>query len=74
MIGIKEKLRIFMELFGDTLTELADALDISYQSVSKKINGHTDFKLTELKIIKDRYNLTAEEMDYIFFNDEINSI
>ena len=67
MIGTKEKLKEFMDIFGDNLTKLADYLGISYQSISKKLNGHTDFKLTEIRMIKERYNLTAEEVDYIFF-------
>lgn len=74
MLGIKEKLKVFMDLFGDTMTDLADTLQISYQSISKKMNGHTDFKLTEIKQIKERYHLSPEEVDYIFFNEETGNI
>lgn len=52
----------------DDLRLLAEALNISYQTLSKKLNGHTDFWLGEIKIIKARYNLTLEELDYIFYS------
>lgn len=74
MIGIKEKLKVFMDLYNENLADLAEALGISYQSISKKVNGHSDFKLGEIQQIKDRYSLSAEEIDYIFFNKETDSI
>ncbi len=70
MLGLKEKLKEFMDIFGDSTMELAKAIGITYQSMNKKINGHSDFKLGEIKKIKNRYNLTAEEIYYIFFYNE----
>ena len=64
----KELLRSIMVLHGDTNKDLADYLGISEQSVSNKINeNETEFKLSEIKKIKKRYNLTADQIDLIFF-------
>ena len=64
----KALLRSIMALHGDTNKDLADYLCISEQSLSKKINENdTEFKQGEIKRIKIRYNLTADQVDLIFF-------
>ena len=66
----KELLRSIMVLHGDLNKDLADYLGISEQSVSNKINeNETEFKLSEIKKIKIRYNLTKDQIDLIFFAD-----
>ena len=66
----KELLRSIMVLFGDTNKTLADFLGITEQSLSNKINENgTEFKQSEIRRIKIRYNLTAEQVDLIFFAD-----
>lgn len=57
-----------MKLHNDTQQGLADYLGIVISSVSNKINDKQEFRLNEVKRIKKRYNLTAEEIDEIFFN------
>lgn len=62
-------LKSIMVLNGDTIRNLADYLDISPQSVSDKINERgTEFKQGEIAMIKERYNLSADQIDAIFFN------
>ena len=64
----KALLRSIMVLHGDTNKDLADYLGISEQILSKKINENgTEFKQGEMKRIKIRYNLTADQVDLIFF-------
>ncbi len=64
----KAFLRSVMALYGDTSKDLADYLGISEQSLSKKINENdTEFKQGEIKRIKVRYNLSADQVDLIFF-------
>lgn len=64
----KELLRSVMVLNGDTNRDLADFLDISEQSVSNKINENgTEFKQGEIAAIRQRYNLTADQVTNIFF-------
>lgn len=53
---------------GDTNKELAEYLGITEQSVSAKINENgTEFKQGEIAKIKERYNLTADQVEAIFF-------
>ena len=64
----KELLRSIMVLHGDTNKDLADCLGISEPSVSNKINENgTEFKQGEIRMIRDRYHLTSDQVDRIFF-------
>ena len=52
----------------DTQLRLAQALGISLSNLNAKINGKTaSFRQAEILLIKDRYHLSAEEVDAIFF-------
>lgn len=66
----KELLRSLMVLNGDTNKTLAVYLGITEQSVCNKINENgTEFKKGEIAKIKERYHLTCEQVDLIFFAD-----
>lgn len=65
---MKEKLRRVLEREGHNQNTLAELLEISYQSVSIKINGKKDFTRSEIFKIKIFYKLTAEELVDIFFS------
>lgn len=63
-----ERLRSVMVLHGDTYKDLADYLGISETSLGNKINEkNTQFKQGEIAKIKDKYNLSPDEVDAIFF-------
>lgn len=65
----KNLLRYYMALHKDTNKDLADLLDLSEQSVSAKINENgTEFRQGEIAKIKSRYDLSAEQVEAIFFN------
>lgn len=61
-------------LHGDTDAMLADALGITPQTFSLKINekNGAEFTVGEIKIIRLRYNLTDEEVSMIFFATEVS--
>ena len=59
-------LRSKMVLFDDNNESLAEALGITPQAFSLKLNGNQEFKQSEIKAIKERYNLTPEEIVDIF--------
>lgn len=70
----KALLKSFMALHGDTVTDLASCLCLSPQSVYNKINEtkmssgkNAEFGQWEIRQIKDRYNLTPDEVESIFF-------
>lgn len=65
----KNLLRSIMVLNDDTNETLAESLGISKTSLSNKINETgTEFKQSEISIIKKRYALTDEQVNAIFFN------
>lgn len=65
---MKHKLREVLDKFGHNQNDLAEALGITYQSVSIKLNGKKDFTQTEIFKIIVMYKLTAEQVMDIFFN------
>lgn len=70
----KKRLESKMKLFGDTQASLADALKISTSRLSAKINqwNGADFRQKEIRIIKERYQLTGSEIDDIFFEFKVS--
>lgn len=52
---------------GNTQKQVAEILGIAEQTLSAKVNGETDFKHSEIKTLIDRYGLTPEQVDAIFF-------
>jgi hypothetical protein len=67
----KNKLVSKMKWHGDRNEDLAEAIGISQSRFSAKLNSvdGAEFTMGEIRIIKDRYHLTAEELDEIFFCD-----
>lgn len=63
----KNKLRAKMALHGIRDYELADAIGMSRQSMSYKINGKRLFTAPEINAISKALELTLEERDEIFF-------
>ena len=58
-----------MKLHGDTNALLANAIGISPQRLSAKINNTkgAEFVQGEIEKIKERYHLTSDEINEIFF-------
>lgn len=63
-----------MILHDDNNDLLAAALGITPQRLSAKINetGGAEFTQREIRIIKMRYHLTPEQVDNIFFAEEVS--
>jgi len=65
----KALLRAEMIKHGDTQESLAIAMGISLSRLNAKINSeNAEFRQTEIIFIKNRYKLTAADVDNIFFN------
>ena len=58
-----------MKLFGDTQQVLADALGISLSRLNAKINetNGSQFRQNEIAFFRNRWHLTPDEVDQIFF-------
>lgn len=68
------RMRSIMVLHGDTNAVLASVVGVSPQTFSVKINERNGAEFTqgEMSKIKERYNLSPEEMDDIFFKEKVS--
>ena len=57
---------------GDTQEKLAKDMGLQTSALNMRINGKIEFRRNEIIFIKQRYNLSSDEIDSIFF-DEIVS-
>ena len=64
--------KIFMVKNNDTQSRLADALGLPQSAVSDRINGKTDFRQSEINIIRMRWELSDQETVDIFFTKEVS--
>jgi transcriptional regulator with XRE-family HTH domain len=67
----KNVFKSIMVLHGDTQKTVADALDVSPQTIGDKLNGLTDFTQSEIQALAERYKLTPAQVDEIFFGGEL---
>lgn len=63
----KQLLKAKMAEYGDTQAQLAAAIGISASNLNEKINGKVSFRQNEIAAIRRRYDLSAQEVDLIFF-------
>ena len=68
IVNTKHRLKETMEKSNDTREALSEYLNITPQTLSRKMNGHVDFTRKELGLIKIRYCLSAEDLCRIFFD------
>lgn len=70
----KTELKYEMDKFGDNQSTLADAMGLSRTRLNYKINEKYGavFTQPELKFIKDRYKLSAQRMEEIFFTHNVS--
>ena len=63
-----------MVAHGDTYKTLAEFLDITVSTLSKKVNEkrQAGFNQQEIMMIKNRYSLNAEDVDSIFFENQVS--
>lgn len=68
------KLRAVMALRGDTGKVLSEVLNITQSRFSAKLTGRGGAQFTqgEIQAIKDRYDLTAKQVDDIFFDVRVS--
>lgn len=65
------KLKYHMAKKGYTIENLAKALDMNAATLSRKINGRSDFYRSEINEVKELLNLTDDEVIGIFFNEKL---
>ena len=57
---------------GDTQEALAEYLGIGLSALNARINGHVEFRRSEINAIRDHYKLTPEETMDIFFDEDVS--
>ena len=57
---------------GFKLVFVAKQLGISYQAFLKKLNNETEFKTSEVMILKEILHLTDDEVMEIFFGQNVD--
>lgn len=68
---LKDNVRKLLAKYGQTQTDLANILGITYQSISIKLNGKSSFTLNEIILITEVYGLSPQEVYDIFIKDAI---
>ena len=70
----KRKLESIMKLHGDTGTSLAKYMGMARPTFSAKINETkgAEFTQNEILMIKEKYSLSPEDIDTIFFNQKVS--
>ena len=69
----KKKFEAQMKLHGMTGADVAKLLGIARNTFSLKLNEKgTEFSQSELAMLKNYWNLNAEEFEEIFFNKKVS--
>lgn len=70
----KNLLKSKMDLFGDTGDSLSAYLGINRSTFSAKINetAGREFTQGEITMIKERYHLSADDINAIFFTQKVS--
>lgn len=67
------ELKIEMMRHGDNGEDLAKVLNITRQTLSRKMNDpESDFTQKEIRLMIDRYGLSGDRVKEIFFADEVS--
>lgn len=62
------EMKAAMKRADDTQWKLAEALGLQLSGLNARINGHIDFRASEICAIRKRYNLSEEDTARIFFD------
>lgn len=52
---------------GKTMKDAATAIGCSEASLSRKVNGISDFTRNEIQLFREAFDLNPEEVEQIFF-------
>lgn len=59
-----------MILYGDNQRKIAEILNVTDQTIGDKLYGNK-WRQTEIQILKNRWHLSADDIDAIFFSDDV---
>lgn len=64
----KNKFKYYVAVRNKTLGDVADYLGISNSTLTRKINGESDFYRYEIQLVAELLYLSQEQVSEIFFN------
>ena len=67
-------LRAKIDLSGHKLKWIAERCGITYAGLLKKINNETEFKASEMYVLKDLLNIDSDEFESIFFAKNVDKM
>lgn len=71
----KNRLKSLIVLYDGTQKNLAQAIGISQSRLNAKINEkNAEFTQKEIKMIADRYGLSASDISEIFFDNDVSNL
>lgn len=65
-------LREKIQSSGKTLTHIASVMGLSREGLYNKLDGTTEFKLSEINSISKELGMTKNERDRIFFDKNVD--
>lgn len=57
-----KRLKSAMIMKGDDQKTLAELLDVSIPSISRRLSGDIDWSISEIETLCERYNMSFEEL------------
>jgi len=67
-------LRAKIDLSGYKLKWIAERCGITYAGLLKKINNETEFKASEMYVLKDLLNIDSDEFESIFYAKNVDKM
>jgi len=67
-----QKLKALIVENSETQGVLAEALGLPVSALNARINGHIEFRRSEINTIRERYHLTPEQTIDIFFEKAVS--
>lgn len=69
-VEIGNRIKGLMSIQNITREELANLMHVSYNTLTKKLNGKREFGISDMHKLKDIFKLDVEFCGNIFFNKE----
>lgn len=69
-IEFGKRIKALMELKNLKRSYLAEKLDITYNTLTKKLNGQREFTFLEILKMKDIFNIDIKTYSNIMLNDD----
>lgn len=70
LIEFGKRVKALMELKNIKRSYVAEKIDITYNTLTKKLNGQREFTLLEIIKMKDILNIDLKQFDSLLFDEK----